>query len=416
MNEAWNEFPMEPRVPPITDPQVLSWLRDTVEAGECQAHLIYDASRVNCDSTCRKWSSLFGITDTGPTSGCKVDPKRLAMFKQILDQHGIKEPAKKPLECTMPETLAPGVLEWLEASVKAGKCQSHLNYRGKDQDWSCDVLCHTWIDDERHGFCAMGGKLEYINMFKAILAHHKLPSLEYEVPLLTEEERKTLTEMLIHYPQTCCADRPFNCNQCRAVLKRVFSRGYMCCNIGGVEPKATQISKILQTVSDKQDSLLPPHNVVQFAKLEREKWIWWMGQKEGDSYCPSTRGSHIVEADCDPQCKVVFPKIKGNHENPDLGHQHDCPCQHYSEEITRAVIEKCLALGVKFEEYPMRFLVVDKRTGQLNIPYIGGRIPEYDELERLGYMRVSATFDALGFIEEAVERGCLNYALQKGME
>lgn len=271
-------------------------------------------------------------------------------LRKILD----KLPKPK-LDFTMPETLALGVREWLEASVKEEYCQV------LPVGLTCNDICSVWINPKGQDWLNVCRDKGYLDMFKAILAYHKLPPLEYEVPLLTKEERKHV-EYLTTSVDSPCDFKALSCSECHVLQQKLadncgghcfWRRNPNSPLAGPGSPERRRIIAALQAVLNKQDSLLPSHNVVQFAEPEREKWKWWLKQEDGSECCPSTQSSWATDADCDKQCISVFPEVRGEEYIVGDDQYTDCPCNRYSTEITRIVIKKCIALGVKEEPYPI---------------------------------------------------------------
>ena len=188
----------------------------------------------------------------------------------------------------------------------------------------------------------------------------QLPPLEYEVPVLNAEERKHVEEMSKACNNSCRASLDKSCDPgCYNIIAKIFGRSDCAFNAGADlgSPKRKQITDALQDVIDQQESLLPPHNVVKFEREVSDGWVKWLACEKPEDTCPRAnddpRGNNL----CKKQCGAVFPDLE-----PGLRGRKGlyCPCHQYSPEITRVVIEKCVALGVKFEEYD----VWDDLTGE----------------------------------------------------
>ncbi len=176
--------------------------------------------------------------------------ERAKALQRVLDDQ------PKPLAFTMPESLSDEQMAWLESSVKKERCFV-------SRDINCSEACYGWVESRQPG--KMGCRErprtlrltpEYLDMFRDILAHHKLP----------------------------------------------------------------------------------PHNVIQFEQEEYDAWTKWLTRHP--SACPRRYNYH-VNCRSKSVCMKIFPELT------------KCPCNQYSPEITRTVIEKCIALGPKeeFEKY-----------------------------------------------------------------
>ncbi len=132
----------------------------------------------------------WGCAHSGKYLSCERC-KQLTMADKFCDGAVIEDRAKalqrvldeqpKPLAFMMPESLSDEKREWLETSVEAGKCLHN----------HCGILCGLWLGSLLLPCYSLGEddtKGVFLNMFRAILAHHKLPLLNYSVPWLSEEE------------------------------------------------------------------------------------------------------------------------------------------------------------------------------------------------------------------------------------
>ena len=197
---------------------------------------------------------------------------------------------------------------------------------------------------------------ERIQILRKVL-DAQLPPLEYDVPVLNAEEREHVGAVL-QGPENNCSCSESWCGQdqtrerCMSIMDKIFCharpKGYTDCPLlaDAYKHARKQVIDALQDVLDKQESLLPPHNVVKFEREVSDGWVKWLACEKPEDTCPRAnddpRGNNL----CKKQCGAVFPDLE-----PGLRGRKGlyCPCHQYSPEITRVVIEKCVALGVKFE-------------------------------------------------------------------
>ena len=273
---------------------------------------------------------------------------------------GLEVPEKE-LEYTIPQGLTADVRELLQESITAGRCLRPTKKYSSGGEFvlDCSKVCHAWLKSGWHGCGSYEKKTEpaRLAMFQAIL-DAQLPPLKHEVPELNEKEREHV-EMLIPLPHKGgCSNTggfPVCEHTCRPIIEKIFNTKRCIFNTPAVpgSPERAQIIKALKDVLFQQKPLLPPHKIVQFGQREFDGWTWWLRQAEGGHCCPHTRKSSTVRAECMKQCIVAFPRIEGKVGTFD--YRKDCPCNRYSPEITRTVIEQCVALGPKFEKYNIWF-------------------------------------------------------------
>ena len=238
----------------------------------------------------------------------------------------------------------PNILEWLRVSVSDKQCASST-----PGPTACIQLCGQFgIPDYKTRFCEVGyhkTNPEYLKMFQAILKA-QLPPLKHNVVLLSVEEREHV-KYVLECDQTdseACMKAKFGCSRCWKIHIRIFGKSacFLTNSQGSTLRKKTLDA--LEDVLDKQEGLLPPHNVVQFGQKAYDNWVWWLALSDADqrNKCPYNHGMWMsrTKEDCLKYCDPVF-----------LERNDACPCSRYSPEITRTVIEKCIALGPK-EELP----------------------------------------------------------------
>ena len=333
-----------------------------------------DAGEHCCDQINCSQCLLREVANTN--AGCWSDgrgPERAEILRKVLDA---QQPKK--LEYTIPQISDPEVLEWLRSCVSKGRCQS-----GR----SCDDICGVWVTPNRDVLtlneeCWTDNKPDpqYLEMFQTIL-DAQLPPLEYEVPVLNAEEREHVERLLPLTKSQCSKGQCGGleqCPLCNRITDKIFSDVFLkgkCPSIGtGQKYKRKQIVDTLQVVLDKQESLLPPHNVVKFEQEVFDNWMWWLALSatKQRNKCPYNRGDwkDRTKEDCLKYCDPVFLERNGS-----------CPCGRYSPEITRVVIEKCVALGV-FEEYDVwddegiKYTIIGNLDGNRCHPFKGGTMSE----------------------------------------
>ncbi len=275
---------------------------------------------------------------------------------------GLAAQEPKALAYTIPEELTAEQVEWIQDIVTTGEC-----------GWGrgCTGACDIWVNNNRTpggsrrcGWTGSNYKIspEYLRMFEEILEYHRLP--DYTVPALDAKEQK-IVRQIANLREDTCSGLPGSvstagkrCDSiCIPIMIKIFGKD--ACPLAGNcynSPQRAKIIRVLEDVLAKQDGLLPPHNVVQFGEPEYGNWERWT--TESPSECPAEYeviyGGGIPRQVCKKYCGDVFP---------DKGDSCPCHAEDHGEEITRIVIEKCLAKGPKVEEF-VEFDVWDKVTGE----------------------------------------------------
>ena len=228
------------------------------------------------------------------------------------------------------------------------------------------VHCHKCVLREVTSDCWAGGTAPGPKSDAEILQKvldAQLPPLKYNVPVLNEEEREHVGRLIIPSKSQCPSTIGFEtCKKiCFPLTIKIFGEiggGEVNCVFRkGIKHSREQIIDTLKRVLEQQEPLLPPHNVVQFAEREYENWKWWLECKDPNLTCPH-HGNILIyclSEDTNP-CKLIFPELL----TPTA--PKSCSCHNYPEESVRTIIEKCIALGPKFEAYPIWYTdKVDKR-------------------------------------------------------